>query len=66
MFARKISYTVVVMPRPSEQREKNQRACSDTMKKDLSLYIKNSKLQVQEDVLYRLGYTTLEKYKIQS
>ena len=31
-----------------------------------SLYIINCKLQVQEDALYRLGYTTLGKYKLQS
>ena len=29
------------------------------------LYIMKCKLQVQEEVLYRLGYTTLGKYKLQ-
>ena len=36
------------------------------LKKDLSLYIKNCKLQGQVEALYRLGYTTLGKYKLQS
>ena len=36
------------------------------VKKVLSLYIKNYKLQVQEETLSRLGYTTLGKYKLQS
>ena len=31
-----------------------------------SLYIIYCKLQVQEEALYRLGYTTLGKYKLQS
>ena len=37
-----------------------------SLKKDLSLYIKNCELQVQEEALYMLSYTTLGKYKLQS
>ena len=37
----------------------------DIEKRLESFYIINCELQVQEETLYRLGYTTLGKYKLQ-
>ena len=60
-----MSYTV--LDRESSRREikKNQKTCSDTMKKDLSLCIcEKSILHVQGESLYKLSYTNLRKENI--